>query len=111
MYITDMEGICEYRRQLKENLMPFYFSKESSCDPTFNIINTTKISKSLELLQQRSKQLQIIRETKDVFKPAHSLGKAENWQATSEQLLIIFEPAEDGHENKNKPKKSPETNR
>lgn len=54
MYITDMEGICEYRRQLKENLMPFYFSKESSCDPTFNIINTTKISKSLELLQQRS---------------------------------------------------------
>lgn len=27
MYITNMKDICEYRRKLKENLMPFYFSK------------------------------------------------------------------------------------
>lgn len=47
MYITNMEDICEYRRKLEENLTPFYFSKVSSYDPTFNIINTTKISKNL----------------------------------------------------------------
>lgn len=47
MYINNMEDIREYRRNVEENLMPFYFSKESSYDQTFNIINTTKTSKNL----------------------------------------------------------------
>lgn len=47
MYISNLEDICECRRKLEENLMHFYFSIEFSCDPTFNIINTTKISKNM----------------------------------------------------------------
>lgn len=42
MYVTNIRGMCEYRRKLEQNLVPFCFIKEFNCDPTFNIINTNK---------------------------------------------------------------------
>lgn len=106
MYITNMEDTCEYRRKLEENLTLFYFSKEFSCDSTFNIINTTKISKNLCYNREASsyRLLEKLRMFSDRFILQVKQRTAE---AISKQLLIISEPAEDAHENKNKLKKIP----